>query len=119
MYISASKSQLIKLDISQKISERIIYCVSNYTHSNPLLKALKKDSLDSRRMNRLKSLFLLIYIGRSHPALSKLIRFNDQGEIIDTHKPIITIKRKCFAFMQSKPGVIHLIYVSLVFNLKQ
>ena len=81
VFVSASKTQLKKLDTVQKKASRVICRVPRDRHSEPLLKALGLDPLKLRRNAHAVQLVEAILAGNSHPALARMFTLDD-GEII-------------------------------------
>ena len=75
IFMSASKTQLKKLDTIQKVASRVIYRVLRDTHSEPLLAALRLDTLESRRNEHAIKIIEAILDRSTHPALAHMFTF--------------------------------------------
>ena len=65
---SASRTQLGKLDVIQKIASRIICDAPRDAHAAPLLESLSLKSLEERRSDHILSTVINIVSGNCHPA---------------------------------------------------
>ena len=68
-FASASKTQLNKLNIVQKIASRVICRAPRNSHSAPLLDSLQLESLESRRIAHVAKIVRAALKGETHPAL--------------------------------------------------
>ena len=91
------KTQLKKIDTVQKIASRIICRVPRYTHSEPLLKDLGLESLESRRNTHAVQLINAILAGNSHPSLARLFTRGDDGGVVNSHTARTGMGRKRFS----------------------
>jgi len=96
-FMSASKTQLKKIDTVQKIASRIICRVPRDTHSEPLLKDLELESLESRRNTHAVQLIDAILAGNSHPSLARLFTRGDDGGAVNSHTARTGMGRKRFS----------------------
>jgi hypothetical protein len=113
VFMSASRSQLKKLDTVQKIASRVICCVPRDAHSEPLLKALGLDSLELRRNAHAAQLVDAILTGNSHPALTRLFTRGGDGGMVMNLSVARTgmggngsafVRRKCTIIQKLSPG---------------
>ena len=72
VFLSASSTQLKKLDTVQRIASRVICRVPRDTHSEPLLTALRLDSLEAQRNAHAIQIVEAILSGNTHPALASM-----------------------------------------------
>ena len=83
-FMSASRTQLKKLDTVQKKASRVICRVPRDAHSEPLLTALRLESLESRRNSHAVRLIDAILAGSAHPALTCLFNRDSDGRIVNS-----------------------------------
>ena len=69
VFAAASNTQLRKLDVVQRIASRVICRAPRNCHSEPLLAALKLESLGVRREQHVIKLVDAILEGECHPAV--------------------------------------------------
>jgi len=81
IFSTASKTQLKKLDVVQKISSRIILHAPRDAHSAPLLKQLNLDSLETRRLNHIRDLCRKIVTGNAHSSILDMFQLNRDGSL--------------------------------------
>ena len=96
-FISASKTQLKKLDTVQKKASRIICRVPRDSHAEPLLALLKLDPLETRRNAHATKTIEQIITGNSHPALSNWFTLNLNGTVTNTSTARINIGKRRFS----------------------
>ena len=76
LYTSTAKTHLNKLDVIQRKAARIISHLPRDAHSEPLLKTLKLESLDSRRDKHTLKIIKACVEGKCHPALKTMFTHN-------------------------------------------
>ena len=96
-FVSASATQLNKLEVVQKMASRIICQVPRLTHSAPLLDSLHLESLGKRREDHVIKLVDDILNGRTHPALLRMFWKDNTGVIINDNQARIGIGRRRFS----------------------
>jgi Reverse transcriptase (RNA-dependent DNA polymerase) len=87
IFAPAAPTQLKKLDTVQKIAARIICGAPRDAHSEPLLQALRLDTLESRRKNHIIDLVRSIVQGDCHPALQNHLTVHSDGRLISKLLP--------------------------------
>jgi hypothetical protein len=76
----AAKTHMRKLDVIQKIASRIISGAPRDAHSEPLLRALGLESLESRRNDHVIKLINPIIAGSSHPIFNDYFTVTTSGD---------------------------------------
>ncbi len=99
VFSSASKTQLNKLDVVQKISSRVICSAPRDAHAAPLLQSLNLEPLDERRNAHISSIVRSILLGNCHPALKNMFRYTTEGKAANDDKARIGFGRKRFSIL--------------------
>ena len=97
IFMSASKTQLKKLDTIQKVASRVIYRVPRDTHSKPLLAALRLDTLESRRNEHAIQIIEAILDRSTHPALAHMFTLGKDGGIENSNSARIQLGDRRFS----------------------
>ena len=107
-FASASKSQLKKLDVVQKIASRVICRAPRDAHSAPLLEMLHLESLDTRRRAHIGKIVDAALSGNSHPSLTGMFTKDSNGLTTNDHTARIGIgKRRFSIFAKDISNSIH------------
>jgi len=96
-FASASRSQLNKLDVIQRIGSRVICGAARNAHSAPLLEALNLDSLDRRRSEHTRVLVNSFITGDCHPAMRDMFTVSSDGKVLNDRKTRIGIGQRRFS----------------------
>src|SRR2546425_10998935 len=96
LLLSASATQLGKLDTIQRKGARAILQAPRDAHSAPLLEALKLDSLADRRVKHALLLVRNILGGNCHPALTDLFVLQQDGTLATPSKSRLKLGTKRF-----------------------
>jgi len=97
-FAGASKTNLIKLEIIQKIASRIICGVEKDAHAEPLLNKLGLSTLKERREKKILKTVNAILNGDCHPWLLDMFREDDYGLLTCNDTTRTTFGRKRFSF---------------------
>jgi Reverse transcriptase (RNA-dependent DNA polymerase) len=97
IFSTASNTQLLKLDVIQKMAARVISGVPRNAHSAPLLANLKLEPLSDRRSNHAISLAKSFLSGECHPALKEMFRSTLDGRIDNDISSRIRIGNRRFS----------------------
>lgn len=90
-----------KLETVQKIAARIICEVPRDSHAEPLLRALKLDSLDSRRAEHMLKITKDIISGKTETGINSLLKTTGDNLLVETNARTV-IGRKRFSYMASR-----------------
>ena len=82
LLITASKTQLEKLNRIQKSAARIILGAPRLAHSAPLIEQLGLQSLEERRMDHVFNIVRSIIEGNCHPAIRNYFSTVTNGSIV-------------------------------------
>ena len=80
--MSASATQLEKLDVIQRKAARAIMNVSRVAHSAPLLEELSLEPLSDRHFRHSLSVIQNVLCGNCHPALSEFFTLQPDDSIV-------------------------------------
>ena len=94
--MSASATQLGKLDVIQRKAARVIMNVPRDAHSAPLLEELSLESLSARRFKHSLSIILNILCGNCQPALSEFFVLLPDGSMAIPGKSKLRLGGKRF-----------------------
>ena len=98
---SASKTQLNKLDIIQKIAARVICEAPRDAHAALLLETLNLDSLDKRREHIL-TIVQNFVDGNCHPAFSDYFKVESDNTIVSNSQSRIHLGERRFNVVAGK-----------------
>ena len=95
VWASAANTHLDKLDRVQKKASRIILHAPRDAHSEPLQKALKLESLETRRQKHITNIVSRCISNDCNPALNDMFELSDDGTLLyDTTSRIKVGKRR-------------------------
>ena len=97
IFMTASNTQLKKLDTVQQKASRVICRVPRDSHAEPLLTALRLDSLESRRNAHAIQIVEAVLEGNSHPALARLFARDNDGRIGSSNPARIQLGNRRFS----------------------
>ena len=96
LLLSASRTQLEKLDVLQRKAARTILQVPRDSHAAPLLEMLSLDSLKDRRAKHALTIIQNILSGNCHPALADFFVLLPDETISAISKPRLKLGNKRF-----------------------
>lgn len=96
-FMSASATQLKKLNTVQKVASRVICRVPRDTHSAPLLAALRLESLESRREAHAVQIVRAALDGNTHPSLARMFTRDNEGRAENTNTARIQLGNRRFS----------------------
>ena len=99
---SASKTQLQKLEVVQKIAARVILDLPKDAHAAPLLETLRLKPLNDRRRDHIMMIMKNILDWNCHPSFVDYFKLNDDGMIVDNSQSRIRLGDKRFKIVASK-----------------
>ena len=96
-FMSASSTQMKKLDTVQRKASRVICRVPRDTHSEPLLTALRLDSLEARRNAHAIQIVEAILSENTHPALTSMFTRDKDGRAENSNTARIQLGNRRFS----------------------
>src|SRR3989441_9803391 len=96
LLMSASVTQLRKLDVIQRKAARAIMNVSKDAHSAPLLEELSLESLSARRYKHSLVIIQNVLCGNCHPALSEFFAIQSDDSMVIPGKSKLRLGDKRF-----------------------
>ncbi len=96
-FISASKTQLKKLDTVQKKASGVICRAPRNSHSEPLLALLQLEPLETRRNAHVTKIIEHIVTSNYHPALNNWFTQNLDGSVTNYSTARTNTGKKQFA----------------------
>src|SRR5437867_8778876 len=94
LLLSASRTQLEKLDVIQRKAARTILQVLRDAHAAPLLDTLSLDSLSDRRIKHALAIIQNILSGNCHPALADFFELLPDETVSTTMHQVATEDRQ-------------------------
>src|SRR3989441_2145082 len=93
---TASKANLNKLEVIQKIARRIICNEERDAHAAPLLQKLGLQSLEKRRETKILKTVDNILSNNCHPHLANMFQLDVNGQLANNETTRITFGKKRF-----------------------